>query len=570
MLRPLRRHHATLPSPYSSCLTRPPHQGASQAMLFATDPIRTDADLEKPQIAVGSMWYEGNPCNKHLNVLSEWIRDGLLKRGEVVPFRFSTIGVSDGIAMGTDGMRYSLPSRELIADSVETICRAHFYDALVTVPGCDKNMPGSLMAMLRLNRPAVMVYGGTIKKGCLDGEAVDVVSAFQSFGEFVSGRIDDRQRRRVVRAACPGAGACGGMYTANTMASAIEAMGLMVPNSSSYPAESEEKRHECELTVPEVITRLLKDDLKPLDILTKASLENAITLTMALGGSTNIVLHLLAIAHTAGIPLSYADFHRISQRTPLIADLKPSGQYLMQDLCEQGGVQAVMRYLFEEGMLHGECKTVMNKSVGELAREAPKLPTPTATTLIRPISQPLKKTGHLAILYGNIAPDGAVAKITGKEGTSFKGRARCFNTESSMLDALQNHEIQKGDVIIIRYQGPQAKGMPEMLQPTSAVMGAGLGQDVALVTDGRFSGGSHGFIIGHVAPEAQVGGPLAMVKDGDEVFIDAEKMEIGVDVSEEEFTRRRAGWRAPELNHPGMLGKYSKLVTQSNTGCLTI
>ncbi|MSO46007.1 MAG: dihydroxy-acid dehydratase [Acidobacteria bacterium] len=550
---------------YSSRVTQPRSQGASQAMLYGAG--LTDADLQKPQVGICSMWYEGNTCNMHLDRLAAHVKEGVQAAG-LVGLRFNTIGVSDGISMGTEGMSYSLPSRDLIADSIETVMAAQWYDALVTVPGCDKNMPGSVIAMARLNRPSLMVYGGTIRAGHALGKPRDIISAFQSYGEFLSGGITDEQRLDIVRHSCPGAGACGGMYTANTMAVAIEALGLSLPYSSSIPAEDPAKADECRRAGAAMRT-LLERDLKPLDILTRKSFENALTMVMALGGSTNAVLHLVAIAKTARIPLSLDDFQRASDRVPLLADLKPSGQYVQEDLHAVGGTPAVMKYLLERGYLHGDCMTVTGKTLAENLSAAP--PLSAGQRVIQPIETPVLPRGHIRILRGNLAPDGAVAKITGKEGELFAGPAKVYDSEEAMLGGLERHEIEKGSVVVIRYEGPKGgPGMPEMLTPTSAIMGAGLGKDVAMLTDGRFSGGSHGFIIGHVTPEAQDGGPIALVRDGDHITIDATTCRLDVDLSAEELATRRAAWKTPAPTATsGVLGKYVRLVQSASEGCVT-
>jgi dihydroxy-acid dehydratase len=550
---------------YSSRITQPRSQGASQAMLYGTG--LTDADLQKAQVGICSMWWEGNTCNMHLDRLAAHVKEGVQAAG-LVGLRFNTIGVSDGISMGTEGMSFSLPSRDLIADSIETVVGAQWYDALITVPGCDKNMPGSVMAMLRLNRPSLMVYGGTIRPGEALGKPRDVISAFQSYGEYLAGVITDEQRLDIVRHACPGAGACGGMYTANTMAVAIEALGLSLPYSSSIPAEDPAKAEECRRAGAAVRT-LLERDLKPRDILTRDSLENALTMVMALGGSTNAVLHLMAIARTAQVPLSLDDFQRISDRVPLLADLKPSGRYVQEDLHNAGGTPAVMEYLLEHGFLHGECMTVTGKTLAQnLTDAAPLVP---GQQVIHPVENPIFPRGHLRILRGNLAPDGAVAKITGKEGERFAGSARVYDSEEAMLAGLERGEIAKGSVVVIRYEGPKGgPGMPEMLTPTSAIMGAGLGKDIAMITDGRFSGGSHGFIIGHITPEAQDGGPIALVRDGDRILIDASRCELRVELSEQELDARRATWKAPAPKATsGVLGKYVRLVRSASEGCVT-
>lgn len=550
---------------YSSRITQPKSQGASQAMLYATG--LTPEDMQRAQVGIASMWYEGNSCNMHLLSLSEEIKQGV-KAADLVGMRFNTIGVSDGMSMGTEGMSYSLPSRDVIADSIETITSAQWYDALITIPGCDKNMPGCVMAMARLNRPAIMVYGGTIRAGCWKNKKLDIVSAFQSYGEALAGTISEDERQEIVRKSCPGAGACGGMYTANTMAAAIEALGLSLPFSSSYPAESDEKRHECR-EVGKAIRLLLERDIKPRDIMTRQAFENAMVVTMALGGSTNAVLHLIAMAKAAQVELSIDDFQKVSDRIPFIADLKPSGAYVMEDLCAVGGVPAVMKYLLAEGLLDGSCLTVTGKTVAQNLAEVPGLTE--GQPIIKPLSKPIKETGHIRILRGNLAPEGSVAKITGKEGLSFKGTARVYDAEEDMLAGLERGEIGKGTVVVIRYEGPKGgPGMPEMLTPTSAIMGAGLGQDVALITDGRFSGGSHGFLVGHITPEAQEGGPIALVQNGDAITIDAVSNEITLHVSEAELKARRSQWKAPPYKATsGVLFKYIRSVTSASLGCVT-
>jgi dihydroxy-acid dehydratase len=552
-------------NPYSSRITQPKSQGASQAMLYATG--LQDEDMQKPQVGIASMWFEGNPCNMHLLTLAERVKEGVAAAG-LVGMRFNTIGVSDGISMGTDGMSFSLQSRDLIADSIETVMAAQWYDANISIPGCDKNMPGCIMAMGRLNRPALMIYGGTIRAGCVDDTKLDVVSAFQSYGEFLSGRIDEPKRRQIVRNSCPGAGACGGMYTANTMASAIEALGMSLPFSASTPAEDPGKSDEC-FRAGAAIRNLLELDLKPRDIMTREAFENAMALVMVLGGSTNSVLHLIAIARSVGVPLAIEDFQKVSNRTPLLADFKPSGSYVMEDLQAVGGIPAVMKLLLENGLLNGDCLTVTGKSVAANLAEVPSLAA--GQQIVRPVENPIKSTGHLQILKGNLAPEGAVAKITGKEGLRFTGPARVYDSEEAMLAGLERSEIQKGDVIVIRYEGPKGgPGMPEMLTPTSAIVGAGLGKDVALITDGRFSGGSHGFIVGHITPEAQVGGPIALVRDGDMITIDAEINSIDVQLSGEQLSARRKQWTMPPYKADrGTLAKYIRLVTSASLGCVT-
>lgn len=550
---------------YSARITQPRSQGASQAMLYGTGLTR--ADMDKPQVGIASVWFEGNTCNMHLLKLAEKVKEGVTAAG-LVGFRFNTIGVSDGIPMGTEGMSYSLQSRDLIADSIETLMSAQWYDANISLPGCDKNMPGCVMAMGRLNRPSLMIYGGTIRPGYHDGKKIDIISAFQSYGEYLAGRIDDETRFEIVRKACPGPGACGGMYTANTMAVAIEALGMTLPYSSSIPADDPAKLEEC-FNAGQAIRRLLELDLKPRDIMTRAAFENAMIMVMALGGSTNAVLHLIAIARASGVNLTLDDFQAASDRTPYLADLKPSGQYVMEDLHRIGGTPAVMKYLLEHGLLRGDCITVTGKTLAENLAPLPGLAT--GQDIIRPLDNPLKPTGHIQILRGNLAPDGAVAKITGKEGEVFTGPACVFDSEEDMLGALEEKRIKKGDVIIIRYEGPKGgPGMPEMLTPTSAIMGAGLGKDVAMITDGRFSGGSHGFIVGHVVPEAQEGGPIALVKDGDVITIDARRRRIDMAVPEEELARRRQAWKPPPYKATrGTLYRYIKTVKPASEGCVT-
>ncbi len=550
---------------YSSKITEPKSQGASQAMLYATG--LSDEDLKKPQVGISSVWFEGNPCNMHLLRLAEKVKEGVWSAG-LVGFRFNTVGVSDGISMGTDGMSFSLQSRDLIADSIETVMGGQWYDANVSIPGCDKNMPGCLIAIGRLNRPSIMVYGGTIRSGTLESRKLDVISAFQSYGEYLSGNIDESKRKEIVRQSCPGAGACGGMYTANTMASAIEVMGMTLPYSSSTPAEDALKLDEC-FRVGAAIRTLLEMDLKPRDIMTREAFENAMVLITALGGSTNAVLHLIAMARAVDVPLTIDDFQNVSNRVPLLADFKPSGFYAMEDLQHVGGVPAVIKMLLDEGLLHGDCMTVTGKTLRENVRELPGLKQ--GQQIVRPLSNPLKATGHIQILKGNLAPDGAVAKITGKEGLQFSGLAKVYDSEEDMLKALETKQINKGDVIVIRYEGPKGgPGMPEMLTPTSAVMGAGLGKDVALITDGRFSGGSHGFIVGHITPEAQEGGPIALIRTGDRITIDAEKNQLSVDLSEQELGARREAWRMPPFKAAhGTLAKYIRLVKSASLGCVT-
>ena len=550
---------------YSSRITGMKSQGASQAMLYGVG--LTDADMQKAQVGISSVWFEGNTCNMHLNQLAAKVKEGVDAAG-LVGLRFNTIGVSDGISMGTEGMSYSLQSRDLIADSIETVMQAHWYDANISLPGCDKNMPGCLIAMGRINRPSLMVYGGTIRAGRLGDAKLDIISAFQSYGEYIAGSIDEQRRQAIVKKSCPGAGACGGMYTANTMASAIEAMGMSLPYSASIPAESSRKLIEC-ARVGSAIRRLLEEDIKPRDIMTRQAFENAMVVVTALGGSTNAVLHLIAMARAVDVPLTIDDFQQISDRIPLLADMKPSGSHVQEDLDRIGGIHGLMKYLLEEGLLQGDCLTVTGKTLAENLQDAQ--PLAADQKIIRTLNQPVHKSGHIRILRGNLAPEGAVGKITGKEGLAFTGPAIVFDSEEQMLAALEDQQIKKGDVIIIRYEGPQGgPGMPEMLTPTSAVMGAGLGKDVALLTDGRFSGGSHGFIAGHITPEAQVGGPIALVVNGDQITIDAVNNTIMVDVSDEELAARRKTWTAPPYKAiRGTLYKYIKNVKSASLGCVT-
>ncbi len=550
---------------FSARITQPKSQGASQAMLYATG--MTDGDMSKAQVGIASVWFEGNPCNMHLLGLAEKVKQGVEAAG-MKGMRFNTVGVSDGISMGTAGMSFSLQSRDLIADSIETVTRGQWYDANISIPGCDKNMPGCMMAMGRMNRPALMVYGGTIRAGRADGKPVDIVSAFQSYGEFLAGRIDERQREEIVKNACPGAGACGGMYTANTMATAIEAMGMSLPYSSSTPATDPAKLEEC-VRAGSAVRCLLENDLKPRDIMTRDAFENAMVMVMALGGSTNAVLHLIAISRSVGVDLTIDDFQATSDRIPFIADLKPSGRYVMADLHAVGGTPAVMKYLLEHDLLRGDCMTVTGRTVAENLAELPGLAE--GQEIIHPLDRSIKPSGHIQILKGNLAPGGAVAKITGKEGLAFSGPANVFDAEEDMLRALEQGKIKKGDVIVIRYEGPKGgPGMPEMLTPTSAIMGAGLGNDVALITDGRFSGGSHGFLIGHVVPEAQEGGPIGLIQSGDHITIDAEANSLIVDVDDAEMERRRSAWTMPAYKETrGTLSKYIKTVKNASEGCVT-
>ncbi len=550
---------------FSATITQAKSQGASQAMLYGTG--MTEKDMDKPQVGISSIWYEGNTCNMHLLGLAEQVKAGVSAAG-LIGMRFNTIGVSDGISMGTDGMSYSLQSRDLIADSIETVMGAQWYDANISIPGCDKNMPGTLMAMARLNRPSLMVYGGTIKPGIRDGQKIDIISAFQSYGQFLSGSIDDKARIDIIKKSCPGAGACGGMYTANTMASAIEALGMSLPYSASTPAVDKRKLEEC-FNAGAAIKKLLELDLKPRDIMTRAAFENAMVVVTILGGSTNAVLHLIAMARAANINLTIEDFEAVTDRTPVLADFKPSGKYVMEDLQNIGGLPAVMKYLLEHGRINGDCMTVTGKTIRENLAELPGL-TP-GQDIIHPLENPIKKTGHIRILKGNLAPGGSVAKITGKEGEQFSGPANVFDSEEDMLRALEQKRINKGDVVVIRYEGPKGgPGMPEMLTPTSAIMGAGLGNDVAMITDGRFSGGSHGFIIGHVVPEAQEGGPIGLIRNGDKINIDAVKNVISVELSDAELSKRKAEWKMPPYKATrGTLHKYIKTVKNASEGCVT-
>jgi dihydroxy-acid dehydratase len=550
----------------SARITQEKSQGASQAQLYATG--LGPEDMEKAQVGISSVWFEGNSCNMHLHDLAAKVKEGVQAAG-LVGMRFNTIGVSDGMSMGTDGMSYSLQSRDLIADSIETVMAAQWYDANISIPGCDKNMPGCVMAMARINRPSLMIYGGTIKPGhSRTGEPLDIVSAFQCYGEFIAGRIDEDTRFDVVRHACPGAGACGGMYTANTMASAIEALGMSLPYSSSIPAVDKGKLKEC-FDAGAAIRRLLELDLKPRDIMTRRAFENAMVLVMVLGGSTNAVLHLIAMARAAGVALGLDDFQPVSERTPLLADLKPSGRYVMEDLHKVGGTPAVLKLLLTHGAIDGSCLTVTGRTLAENLAELPGLSP--GQQVIKPWDDPIQANGHIRILYGTLAPEGAVGKITGKEGLSFSGPAHVFDCEEDMLHAAERGEIRKGSVIVIRFEGPKGgPGMPEMLTPTSLIMGAGLGKDVALLTDGRFSGGSHGFILGHVTPEAQEGGPIALVRNGDRITIDSKKRVVDLEVDPAELARRRAAWTPPPLKATrGTLFKYIKNVKPASHGCVT-
>lgn len=551
---------------YSKTITQDPTLPASQAMLYGIG--LTEKDLKKAQVGIVSTGYDGNTCNMHLNGLAQEVKQGVWDQ-ELVGLVFHTIGVSDGIANGTEGMRYSLVSREVIADSIETVCNAQHYDGLVAVVGCDKNMPGSLIAMGRLNRPAIMVYGGTIAGGHWKGKSLNIVSAFEALGERMANKLSDEDYQGIIQNSCPGAGACGGMYTANTMASAIEALGMALPYSSSNPALSKEKSAECK-KAGEAIRYLLEKDIKPSDIMTAKAFENALTIVMALGGSTNAVLHLIAMAKSVGLPLTQEDFQRISDATPLIADLKPSGKYLMEDLHKIGGTPLVMKYLLEKGMIHGDCLTVTGKSIAENLKDVPKINFDQQDIIV-PLEKAIKKTGHIQILYGNLAEKGSVAKITGKEGERFKGTARVFNGEFELIEGITSGKVKEGDVVVIRYVGPKgAPGMPEMLKPTSAIMGAGLGKTVALITDGRFSGGTHGFVVGHITPEAFDGGLLALVEDGDWIEIDAKKHQLNLLVDEKTLVIRKSKYQAPTLRvKSGVLYKYAKQVKSAADGCVT-
>ena len=550
---------------YSTVVTQDNSQPAAQAMLYAIG--FTDEDFNKPLIGIASTGYEGNPCNMHLNNLALDVKDGV-NSIDFVGLIFNTIGVSDGISMGTPGMRYSLPSRDIIADSIETVVQAMSYDGLITVVGCDKNMPGALMGMIRLNRPSILLYGGTIDSGCHKNKKLDIVSAFEAWGEKVTGTIDNKEYREIIKKSCPGSGACGGMYTANTMASAIEALGMSLPFSSSIPANNK-MRNSISSETGKAMKKLIEDDLKPLDIINKKSIENAVTTVVALGGSTNAVLHFLAIARAAKIDFTIDDFQRISEKTPFIADLKPSGKYLMEDLHDIGGVPVVLKYLLKKGYLHGDCLTVTGNTLSENLDEVEELTF--QQDIIRPCENPIKNSGHIRILYGNLAGEGSVAKITGKEGLYFSGTANVFDSEEEANLGIKNGKVKKGDVVVIRYVGPKGgPGMPEMLKPTAGIMGAGLGKDVALITDGRFSGGTHGFVVGHITPEAQVGGNIAIVKDGDKISIDAEKNIITLHLSHDELMRRRKKWKKQPLKvTKGSLFKYANMVSSASLGCVT-
>ena len=551
---------------YSKTITQDATQPAAQAMFYGIG--LTDEDMAKAQVGVVSMGYDGNTCNMHLNDLAKLVKQGIWENN-LVGLIFNTIGVSDGMSNGTDGMRYSLVSRDIIADSIETVCGAQYYDALIAIPGCDKNMPGSIMAMGRLNRPAIMVYGGTIAPGHYKGQDLNIVSAFEALGQKIAGTLNEADFKGIVMNSCPGAGACGGMYTANTMSSAIEALGMSLPYSSSNPALSEEKKKEC-LDAGKAIRHLMEMDIKPSDIMTRKAFENAVTVIMALGGSTNAVLHFIAIAKSVDVPFTQDDFQIISDRVPVLADLKPSGKYLMEDLHNIGGVPAVMKYLLKVGMLHGDCITVTGKTIEENLKNVPNLDFD-EQKIIYPVSNPIKQTGHLQILFGNLATKGSVAKISGKEGELFEGPARVFNGEFELINGINSGRIKAGDVVVITHVGPKgAPGMPEMLKPTSAIIGAGLGKSVALITDGRFSGGTHGFVVGHITPEAFQGGLIGLVQDNDNIEINVAIKAITLKVSEEEIAKRKAAWKQPALKATkGILFKYAKYVKDASEGCVT-
>ncbi|NEU07343.1 dihydroxy-acid dehydratase [Flavihumibacter sp. R14] len=551
---------------YSKTITADPTQPAAQAMLFGIG--LTPDDMKKAQVGIVSMGYEGNTCNMHLNDLAKTVKTGVTDN-ELVGLIFNTIGVSDGISNGTDGMRYSLVSRDIIADSIETVCGAQYYDGLIALPGCDKNMPGSIIAMGRLNRPAIMVYGGSIHSGQYKGQSLNIVSAFEALGQKLAGNLNEEDYQGIIRNSCPGAGACGGMYTANTMASAIEALGMSLPYSSSYPALSEEKQQECR-AAGKAIRNLLEKNILPSDIMTKEAFHNAIVVVMALGGSTNAVLHLIAMARSVGLNLTLDEFQAISDKTPVIADLKPSGQYLMEDVHEIGGVPAILKYLLKQGMIFGDCMTVTGKTLAQNVTDALDLEF-TTQQVIRPIENPLKETGHLQMLYGNLSPKGSVAKISGKEGERFEGPARVFDGEKALIAGIQSGKVKQGDVVVIRHVGPKgAPGMPEMLKPTSAIIGAGLGKSVALITDGRFSGGTHGFVVGHITPEAWEGGNIALVEDDDLIVIDANDNSINLMISDQELNSRRSKWIQPKpAATKGILFKYLKQVKDASEGCVT-
>jgi dihydroxy-acid dehydratase len=566
MSKQQQNNEGTVINKYSRVLTQDVTQPAAQAMLYGIG--LTDDDMKKAQVGIASMGYDGNTCNMHLNELAKVIKAGVWEN-DLVGLTFHTIGVSDGMSNGTDGMRYSLVSRDIIADSIEAVCGAQYYDGLITVPGCDKNMPGSIIAMGRLNRPSIMVYGGTIEPGHYKGQDLNIVSAFEALGQKLAGNLDDVDFYGIIKNACPSAGACGGMYTANTMASAIEALGMSLPYSSSNPALSKDKQEECK-AAGKAIRLLLEKDIKPSDIMTRKAFENAITTIMVLGGSTNAVLHLIAMAKSVDVPLTQDDFQTISDKIPVLADFKPSGKYMMQDLHEHGGIPSVMKYLWQQGLLHGDCLTVTGKTLAENLAAVPDLNFETQK-IIYPLTQPLKATGHLQILYGNLAEEGSVAKISGKEGERFEGPARVFDGEQALNTGIQTGRLKAGDVVVIRYVGPKGgPGMPEMLKPTSLIIGAGLGKSVALITDGRFSGGTHGFVVGHITPEAYDGGVIALVQDDDIIELDAVKNTITLKVSADVIAQRKAAWKQPALKATkGVLYKYAKSVKNAAAGCVT-
>jgi dihydroxy-acid dehydratase len=551
---------------YSKVLTQDVTQPAAQAMYYGIG--LTDEDLKKAQVGIVSMGYDGNTCNMHLNDLAKLVKQGVWDN-DLVGLIFNTIGVSDGMSNGTDGMRYSLVSRDLIADSIETVCGAQYYDGVIALPGCDKNMPGSIIAMGRLNRPSIMVYGGTIAPGHYNGQDLNIISAFEALGQKIAGTITEEDFKCIVKASCPGAGACGGMYTANTMAAAIEALGMSLPYSSSNPALSDDKKEEC-LAAGKAIRKLLELDIKPKDIMTREAFENAMVVIMVLGGSTNAVLHLIAMAKSVGIQLTQDDFQKVSNRIPVLADFKPSGKYLMQDLHQHGGIPAVMKYLLKEGLLYGDCLTVTGKTLAENLANVPELDFE-KQQIVRPLTHPIKATGHLQVLYGNLAEGGSVAKISGKEGERFEGPARVFDGEFELISGIQSGKVKPGDVVVIRYVGPKGgPGMPEMLKPTSAIIGAGLGKSVALITDGRFSGGTHGFVVGHITPEAFDGGTIALVQDDDIIELDAVKNTITLKVAEDVLAKRKAAWKQPLLKaEKGILFKYARQVKTAAEGCVT-
>ena len=551
---------------YSKTITQDVTQPAAQAMFYGIG--LTEEDLKKAQVGIASMGYDGNTCNMHLNDLAKLVKQGVWDH-DLVGLIFNTIGVSDGMSNGTDGMRYSLVSRDVIADSIEAVCGAQYYDALIALPGCDKNMPGSLIAMGRLNRPSIMVYGGTIAPGHYNGQDLNIVSAFEALGQKIAGELSESDFKGIIQHACPGAGACGGMYTANTMASAIEALGMSLPYSSSNPALSDEKKKEC-IEAGKAIRLLLEKDIKPSDIMTRKAFENAMTVIMVLGGSTNAVLHLIAMAKAVNVSLTQDDFQTISDRVPVLADFKPSGKYLMQDLHQYGGLPAVMKYLLSKNLLHGDCLTVTGKTVAENLTDVPDLNFE-VQKIIYPLENPVKKTGHLQILYGNLAEKGSVAKISGKEGELFTGPARVFDGEHALIEGINSGKIQKGDVVVIRYVGPKGgPGMPEMLKPTSAIIGAGLGKSVALITDGRFSGGTHGFVVGHITPEAYDGGLIALVQDDDIIELNVTTRSINLKVSDQEIQQRKQLWKQPSLSVTrGLLFKYARTVKDASEGCVT-